>query len=101
MSFSGGTLKLRTRRLQVLVHEADYRGALADGRSAALDRAGADVAGGVDAGDGGFEQALGADCGTGLDESLLVAGHCFGQPIGAGGGAEEEEEERVGEAAAV
>src|SRR4051794_35281181 len=93
--------KRRLRRIQVLVDQADYRGALADGRSAALDRAGADVAGGVDAGDGGFEQALGADFGTGLDEALLVPGDCLAQPVGAGGGAEEEEEERVGEAAAV
>src|SRR3954463_16162179 len=101
MSFSGGTLKLRTRRLQVLVHEAHHRGALADGRSAALDRAGADVAGGVDAGDGGFEQPFGTGFGAGEDEALLVAGYRVAEPVGAGGGAEEEEEEGVGETGAV
>src|SRR4051794_6900397 len=85
----------------MLMHEAHHRGALADGGSAALDRAGADVAGGVDAGDGGFEQALGAGLGAGEDEALLVAGDAVAEPVGAGGGAEEEEEERVGEAGTV
>jgi len=41
-------------------HEGPH-GALADGDRAALDRAGADVARGIDAGDGGFEQPLGAE----------------------------------------
>src|SRR3954471_17164318 len=99
--FSGVTPKRGTRRLQMLVHEAHHRGALADGGSAALDRAGADVAGGVDAGDGGFEQAFGAGIGAGEDESLLVAGDAVAEPVGAGGGAEEEEEEGVGETGAV
>ena len=67
-------LKRRLLRLQMLMHEAHDRGALADGDSAALDRAGADVAGGVDAGDGGFQEAFGADVGAGEDEALLVAG---------------------------
>src|SRR4051812_50089018 len=82
----------------MLVHEPHHRGALADGGSAALDRAGANVAGGIDAGDGGFEQAVGAGFGAGEDEALLVAGDAVAEPIGAGGGAEEEEEERIGEA---
>ena len=81
--------------------EADDRGALADGGGAALDRAGADVAGGVDAGDAGFEQAVGAGLGAGEDEALLVAGDRVAEPLGAGRGAEEEEEEREGEAGAV
>src|SRR4051794_36074855 len=85
----------------MLVDEAHHRGALADGGSAALDRAGADVAGGVDAGDGGFEQPFGAGLGTGEDEALLVAGDAVSKPVGAGGGAEEEEEERVGETGAI
>src|SRR3954453_21715792 len=89
------------RRIQVLVDEAHHRGALADGRSAALDRASAGVAGSVDAGDGGFEQALGTDVRAGEDEALLVAGDGVAQPVGAGGSAEEEEEERIGETAAV
>src|SRR4029077_7345300 len=50
---------------EALVHEADDGGALADGGGAALDRAGADVAGGVDAGDAGLQQPLGAGLGAG------------------------------------
>ena len=73
--------------------EADHGGALADRGRAALDRAGADVAGGVDAGDAGLEQALGAGVGAGEDEALRVAGDGVAEPVGAGRGAEEEEEE--------
>ena len=73
--------------------EAHDRRALADRGRAALDRAGADVAGGVDAGDAGLEQALGAGLGAGEDEAVLVAGDRVAEPVGAGRGAEEEEEE--------
>ena len=73
--------------------EADDRGALADRGRAALDRAGADVAGGVDAGHAGLEQAVGAGVGAGEDEALGVAGDRVAEPLGAGRGAEEEEEE--------
>ncbi len=83
---------------EVLVDEAHDRRALADRGRAALDRAGAHVAGGVDAGDAGLEQAVGARLGAGEDEALGVAGDRVAEPVGAGRGAEEEEEE--GEAAA-
>ena len=73
----------------VLVDEADHRRALADRGRAALDRPGADVAGGVDAGDAGLEQALGARLGAGQHEPLVVAGDDVAEPVGARDGAEE------------
>ena len=96
-----GALPRSGRGGEVLVDEADDRRALADGGRAALDRAGAHVAGGVDAGDAGLEQALGPRFGAGEDEALLVAGDHVAEPLGAGGGAEEEEEERERQPVAV
>src|SRR3954467_3779841 len=90
--FSGVTPKRGTRRLQMLVHEPHHRRALADGGSAALDRAGADVAGGIDAGDAGFLEPAGADLRTGEDEAVFVTVDGAVEPVGAGRGAEEEEE---------
>ena len=74
--------------------EAHDRRALADRRRAALDRARADVAGGVDARHARLEQALGPGVGSGEDEPVGVARDDVAEPIGARSGAEEEEEER-------
>ncbi len=73
--------------------EAHDRRALADRGRAALDRAGAHVAGRVDAGHARLEQALGAGVGAGEDEAVRVARDDVAEPVGAGRGAEEEEEE--------
>src|SRR6201999_2401921 len=70
--------------LHVLVDEADHGGALADRGRAALDRAGADVARRVDAGDARLQQALGAGVVPGQDEALLGAGDLVAEPTGAG-----------------
>src|SRR5581483_5990280 len=56
------------------VDELDSHGSFADGRGAALGRAGADVAGGEDARDAGLEQVLAVRRGAGEDEAVLVAG---------------------------
>src|SRR6476660_8638379 len=86
---------------EVLVDEADDRRALPDRGCAAIDRAGADVACGEDAGGACCEQAFGAGFGAGEDESLGIARDHVAEPVGAGGGAEEEEEGRERQAFAV
>ena len=53
--------------------EAHHCRALADRGRAALDRPGAHVAGGVDAGHAGFEQAVGAGVGAGQDEPVGIS----------------------------
>src|SRR3954453_315032 len=77
-----------------LVHEADDRGALADGGCAALDRARAGVARGVDPGHARLQEALSARVVSGEHEPLLVTGDRVTEPVGAGVGAEEEEQRR-------
>ena len=79
---------------QVLVDEPHDHRALADRGGAALDRARADVAGGVDARDARLEQPVGAGVGAGEDEAVVVARDRVAEPVGARSGAEEEEQER-------
>src|ERR1700709_1531450 len=62
---AGGGATVLTQLGHVLVDEADDGRALADRGRAALDRAGADVARGVDAGDARLQQAFGAGGGAG------------------------------------
>src|SRR5688572_9143211 len=69
---------------QPLVDEPDDGRSLADRGGAALDRSCADVARGVDAGNIGFELALGSRVGTGEHEAVLVARDGIAQPLRAG-----------------
>ena len=59
---------------QALVHELDHGGALADRGRAALDRAGAHVAGRVDPWHARLEQALGAEFYPWYDASYMMIG---------------------------
>jgi hypothetical protein len=68
--------------------------ALPHRRRAALGRAGADVAGRVDARHAGLQQVLGMRVGAREDEAVLVAGHGVAEPVRARARAEEEEQER-------
>ncbi len=78
---------------QALVDELDHGGALADRGRAALDRAGAYVAGRVDARHARLEKALGAHLRAGQDETVAVTREHLTEPLGARRGAKEQEQE--------
>src|SRR4029079_16501114 len=92
-------LKRRFRGIaEITVQGCDHLGALADGAADALDRAGADVAHGVDAGHGGFQRRdepalvqLGLRAGD--DEAATIERDTAAvEPAGGGIGADEQEE---------
>ena len=83
------------------MHEADDHGSLADRGRAALDRSGADVADGEDAGRARLEDAVGAGSLAGEHEAVVVERDRAAEPLGARRGAEEEEEERERDSLAV
>jgi hypothetical protein len=69
---------------QALVYELDHGSALADRGRAALDRAGAHVAGRVDPWHARLEQALGAGVrAAGQDETVAVTRNQVTEPLGA------------------
>src|SRR5712672_264887 len=84
------------------VDAGDGQGAVADGEADALGRASADVAGGEDSGDGGFQRAglaiferpLAGAKGVGAGEDVAegIAGEGFGEPGAAGFSADENED---------
>src|SRR5207253_2725846 len=82
------------RSCEVLVDELHGHRSFADGGGAAFGRAGADVAGGEDAGHAGLEQVVGAGCVAGEDEAVGSARDGVVEPFRARLCAEEEEEER-------
>ena len=71
----------------------EHHRTLADGRRAALDRAGAHVADRVDPRHARLEQPLGAGIGAGEDEAVLVATDGVAEPVGARDCTEEEKED--------
>ena len=93
-----------TRRMrpvgEVGVHERYDARALAGRGGDPLHRAGADVAGGEDAGDGGRQVGRGqavdpellGDVAAGEHEAVLVAADLLGQPVAPGRGAEQQEQ---------
>ena len=96
-----GKKKKKKKKKEVGVDELHGHRALADRGRAALSRAGADVAGGEDAGQARLEQVVGARVGAGEDEAVLVARDRVAEPLGARQRAEEEEQERERQALAV
>src|SRR6202043_2390456 len=83
---------------QILMHELNCDGSLADRGGAALDRTVAGIAGDEDAGDAGLEQegiaaevagpvSARLEVGTGEDEAFGVADDLGGEPSGLGLGA--------------
>jgi hypothetical protein len=77
----------------VFVDELDGHRSFSDGGGAAFGRAGADVAGGEDAGNACLEQVVGTGCVAGEDEAVGGACDRVVKPLGARLRAEEEEEE--------
>src|SRR6185437_13978606 len=97
---------------EVLVDHADGHRALADGGGDALDRAGAAVAYGEDAGEAGLEGEGGAadraggaaevgdlEVDAGEEEAVVVLGQGAVEPLGARVGADEDEEAAAAEVA--
>src|SRR3984893_16962603 len=68
------------RAPDVLVHVADHGRTLADGRRAALDRAGAHVTGGINTRHARLEQPLRSGLAAGEDEPVAVARHDIVEP---------------------
>ena len=79
------------------VDELHGHRAFADGRRAALGRAGADVAGREHAGNVGLQQVVHVGRGAGEDEAVAVAADGIVEPFGTRQCAEEEDQEPVGE----
>src|SRR5690242_18985691 len=85
----------------MLVHELYRHRPFADGGGAALPRAGANVAGGEDAGHAGRKEAIRVRSLAGEDEPVGVARNRVLEPLRARSRAEEEEEVRERQAPAV
>ena len=88
------------RSCEVRVDELHSHRPFADGGGATFGRAGADVAGGEDAGHARLEQVVGAGCVAGEDEAVGGACDSVVEPLRARLRAEEEEEEGEREALA-